>query len=403
MRTFFSFYKSKCDIYVLYSCLLQMITFYLLVCFMNDKKRSSMRKIEFERKEYHGKDRLFIRFGYHPDIIERVRLMQGALFSRSNGAWHVEYSEGMVRYAELVLREFGAIVNNIPAPEPDPLEFSMRAEIWKQVHQFVQYLNHKRYSPSTIKSYSEAIKTFFLETAKLPEQVTHEDIIAYSNKLRDRGLSATVQNQMASGLKLFYSRIHNRLIDIDKIERPRREKKLPNVLSKEEVKKILSVSGNLKHRCILSLIYACGLRRSELINLQPQDLDSQRGLLIVRQSKNKRDRVVPIPVSLIEQLRDYYKSFRPVKWLFEGMVPAERYSEQSLQSLFKHAVQKAGIKKPATLHWLRHSYATHLLEKGTDIRYIQVLLGHKSSKTTEIYTHVSTRNIQNISSPFDDL
>ncbi len=175
------------------------------------------------------------------------------------------------------------------------------------------------------------------------------------------------------------------------------------MLSKEEVKNIITAPTNLKHRTMLSLIYACGLRRSELIHLKPNDVDSKRKLLIIRQSKGKKDRIAPISDKIIELLRSYYISYKPKIWLFEGQKPETQYSEQSLQSVLKQAVKKCNYKKPITLHWLRHSYATHLLESGTDLRFIQELLGHNSSKTTEIYTHVSTKNLQNIKSPFDDL
>lgn len=189
----------------------------------------------------------------------------------------------------------------------------------------------------------------------------------------------------------------------EEIERPRKEIHLPNVLSKEEVKSILDAPVNLKHRAMLSLIYACGLRRSELINLKPADVESTRGLLVIRQSKGNKDRVVPVSVKVVEMLREYYKAYRPKEWLFEGQIRGEQYSSTSLQEVLKKSVLKAGIRKPVTLHWLRHSYATHLLESGTDLRYIQELLGHKSSRTTEIYTHVSQKSIQHIRSPFDDL
>jgi integrase/recombinase XerD len=154
---------------------------------------------------------------------------------------------------------------------------------------------------------------------------------------------------------------------------------------------------------MLSLIYACGLRRSELLNLKLTDVDSKRGLLIIRQAKGKKDRVAPLPERIIVLLREYYIAYKPATWLFEGQVKGKQYSEQSLQSVLKQALLKAGIRKPVSLHWLRHSYATHLLEGGTDLRYIQELLGHKSSKTTEIYTHVTDKSLQKIKSPFDDL
>lgn len=153
---------------------------------------------------------------------------------------------------------------------------------------------------------------------------------------------------------------------------------------------------------MLSLIYACGLRRSELLNIQLGDIDRERKLLIVRNGKGRKDRVVPISVRIIRMIDDYIGLIKPQWWLFEGR-EGGRYNEQSLQSVLKQALGKAKIGRPATLHWLRHSFATHLLESGVDLRYIQELLGHKSSRTTEIYTHVSNQSLQKIKSPFDDL
>jgi integrase/recombinase XerD len=192
-------------------------------------------------------------------------------------------------------------------------------------------------------------------------------------------------------------------IDPVKIQRPRPRHKLPNVLGKDEIRKMLKSLSNEKHRVMLSLIYACGLRRSELINLAPVDIERNRNLLRIRQAKGFKDRVVPVSVKTIEMVDAYMDHFKPQKYLFEGQWPGEPYSVSSLEKILKNACTRAGIRKPVTLHWLRHSYATHLLESGTDLRYIQELLGHQSSKTTEIYTHVTTKGIQNIRSPFDDL
>lgn len=154
---------------------------------------------------------------------------------------------------------------------------------------------------------------------------------------------------------------------------------------------------------MISLIYACGLRRSELINLIPVDIEHNRNLLRIRQAKGFKDRVVPISIKTIEMVNAYMEHYRPQKYLFEGQLSCEPYSVGSLEKVSKNVCSRAGIRKPVTLHWLRHSYATHLLESGTDLRYIQKSLGHQSSKTTEIYTHVTTESIQNIRSPFDDL
>lgn len=269
---------------------------------------------------------------------------------------------------------------------------------------FKNYLQSKRYSPNTIKVYSDSLATFFRYfSAKEIADISNDDLIAFNNNyILKNNFSASFQNQVVNAVKLYFSAIQHKKIDVELIHRPRREKLLPNVLSKEEVKAILGAPFNLKHRAMLAMIYACGLRRSELLSLTKFDVDSKRMVVIIRMAKGKKDRIVPLSTKILALLRDYYKSYNPKEFLFEGQ-SGGKYSEKSLENVLKQSLFKARIEKPVTLHWLRHSYATHLLENGTDLRYIQDLLGHKSSKTTEIYTHVSTKNIQNIRSPFDDL
>lgn len=275
----------------------------------------------------------------------------------------------------------------------------------QHIKAFKSYMLFKRYSENTIKVYTNALELFFrFFPDRKPESLTNEDITFFNESyILKKNLSSSYQNQVINAIKLFYRNRFNRSMVVDYIQRPRREKRLPNVLSKSEVKAILDSPTNLKHRAMLSLIYACGLRRGELLHLRLTDIHSDRHLLFIHQSKGKKDRMAPISQKVIDLLRDYYKAYKPRTWLFEGQSPGEPYSERSLQLVLKGAVKKAGNKKPISLHWLRHSYATHLLESGTDIRYIQELLGHSSSKTTEIYTHVSTKNLQRIRSPFDDL
>jgi integrase/recombinase XerD len=275
----------------------------------------------------------------------------------------------------------------------------------QQLIAFKNYMNYRRYSENTIKTYSDALEVFFrFFPNKRMESLTIEDIIQFNNDyILRKNLSSSYQNQVINAIKLFYRNRFNKTMEVDFIQRPRREKRLPNVLSKEEVKALLEAPTNLKHRAMLSLIYACGLRRSELLNLTLVDILSNRNLLFIRQSKGKKDRVFPISNKLIDILRDYYKAFKPKTWLFEGQFPNTKYSEKSLENVLKQSLTKTKISKKVSLHWLRHSYATHLLENGTDLRYIQELLGHSISRTTEIYTHVSTLNLQQIRSPFDDL
>ena len=274
-----------------------------------------------------------------------------------------------------------------------------------KVKDFENWMTSNRYSQSSINTYVDMVRTFFrFYKDKTIDEIENEDLVFFNNQyILANNYSSSYQNQMISAIRLFYSRIERRKLILEEIERPRKEHKLPNVLSKEEIKSILESLANVKHRTMLSLIYACGLRRGELINLQPSNIDSKRNILIIKNGKGKKDRIVPISDKIIEMLRDYYKIYKPRVWLFEGREVGTKYSEVSLQSVLKNAIKKAKIRKPVTLHWLRHSYATHLLESGTDLRYIQELLGHKSSKTTEIYTHVSTHSLKQIKSPFDDL
>jgi integrase/recombinase XerD len=279
------------------------------------------------------------------------------------------------------------------------------AEKEAKLQQFRAWMVSKRYSENTVKVYCERLKLFFrFFKEKKIEEIVNSDLVDFNNRyILANGYSATLQNQVVNSLKLFYGRLEGVKLLVEQLERPRRSHPLPNVLSKEEVSTILQCIQNPKYRTMLSLIYACGLRRGELLNLKAQQVDSKRHLLIILNAKGNKDRVVPISDKVILLLREYYKLYKPAKWLFEGQTPGEQYSESSLQEVLKGALRKAKIRKPVTLHWLRHSYATHLLEAGTDLRYIQELLGHKSSKTTEIYTHVSEKSLLKIACPFDNL
>jgi len=286
----------------------------------------------------------------------------------------------------------------------EPL-YALQPGHFESIERFISWLRSKRYSENTIRTYSEALKVFLFFYNDVPaEEISDEDVIRFNNQyILERKLSASFQNQIVNAIKLFYRIVERKKLDPEIIHRPRKAKLLPNVLSKEEVKQILLAHRNIKHRTMLSLIYSCGLRCGELLNLRPEHIDANRNLLLIKQGKGKKDRVVPLSNKTLEMLRNYYGDYKPKVFLFEGQVAGQAYDVRSLQQVLKQAVRKAGILKPVTLHWLRHSYATHLLEAGTDLRYIQEILGHKSSRTTEIYTHVSVHNIQHIRSPFDSL
>jgi site-specific recombinase XerD len=324
---------------------------------------------------------------YHPQL-------KSAFFKVFKGKAWIDYSELNSK-----------TTNPLPVLKQPKLTETLSETHLHKLQAFKIWLENQRYSPNTIKTYTETLSVFFrYYHQKSISELSTQDIVAFNNNyIIKQGHSYSYQNQFVNALKLFYSKIEKQVINPELIMRPRGEKKLPNVLSKEEVKKILESLQNIKHKAMLSLIYACGLRRGELLRIKPQDILSDRKLLHIKQSKGKKDRIVPMSDKLLEMLREYYKTYKPKVWLFEGQQAGDPYSEKSLESVLKQAVTKANINKPVTLHWLRHSYATHLLESGTDLRYIQELLGHNSSRTTEIYTHVSNKSIQQIKSPFDDL
>lgn len=280
----------------------------------------------------------------------------------------------------------------------------MRREKDEKVCQFKDWLTSRRYSANTVKTYTEAIYTLFkFFTDKDPSEITNSDLIRFNNQyIIKRGFSASYQNQVVNAIKLFYIKVENRHLDIDNIERPRRARNLPKVIAKEVVEKMLTGITNFKHRTALALIYSCGLRRSELINLQLRHLDSKRKTLTIVNGKGQKDRVLPLSDKIMDMIIRYYKMYRPVNYLIEGQYKGEKYSETSLENIFHKYLGKVLKNHNFTLHCLRHSYATHLLESGVNLRYIQELLGHKSSKTTEIYTWVSMSGLQKIKNPADD-
>lgn len=337
--------------------------------------------------KHKGDNRIAVLFEKDADLIERIKKVNGSRWSQSLQHWHVpDTDENRERFKV------------ITSPK-------LSEEKTDQITKFCQWLKSRRYSESTIKTYSEALRSFLLFFDEKPvAEITNEDVILYNNDfILKNNLSASYQNQIVNAIKLYFKTIKNIKIEVDKIHRPKRSKLLPNVLSKEEIKAILGAPTNLKHKTMLSLIYSCGMRCGEVLALMPHHIDSNRNIVLLKNAKGKKDRIVPLSPKILEMLREYFKIYKPITYLFEGQKTGTPYDARSLQLVLKQALQKTAITKPATLHWLRHSYATHLLESGTDLRYIQELLGHNSSKTTEIYTHVSTKSIQQIKSPFDDL
>lgn len=266
---------------------------------------------------------------------------------------------------------------------------------------YLQKLELKRYAASTIKTYVSCFETFMNHYCSREVQDLNEnDIRQYLQKLIREGASHSYINQAINAIKFYYEVVLEMPNRFYAVERPRAEEKLPEVLAKEEVLRIIENTNNIKHRCIVSLLYSAGLRRGEVLNLRVNDIDSKRMVIKVRSGKGNKDRYTILSEKLLCDLRKYFLEWRPREHLFEGP-KGEKYSAESIVKIVKESSKRAGIRKRVTPHMLRHSFATHLLESGTDLRYIQVLLGHKSTKTTEIYTHVATNIFFKIKNPLD--
>ena len=268
---------------------------------------------------------------------------------------------------------------------------------------YKELLIQKRYSNNTQRIYCNYFKDFILYFKDDDlEKLSIEQINNYIlDLIQSKKISISQQNQRINSIKFYYEKILSRNKQYYELHRPNKEHKLPKVLSKNEVKKILDSCNNIKHYCILLLIYSAGLRRSELVNLKVVDINSERMIVNIIDAKGKKDRVSLLSENTLKILRKYYKKYQPKDFLFEG-AKGGKYSQTSVAKILKKATLKAGLHKNVTPHMLRHSFATHLLEQGTDLRYIQELLGHNSSKTTEIYTHVSKKVIAKIKNPVDD-
>jgi len=261
---------------------------------------------------------------------------------------------------------------------------------------YIEKLELKAYSANTIRTYVSCFHAYLdYHSSRSINSLDENDVRNYLRFLVNKGKSDSYLNQAINSIKFYYEVVLGMPNRFYQIERPRKRKKLPEVLSQIEVKSLIAHIDNVKHKCIVGLLYSAGLRRSELLALKLKDIDSKRMLVIVRQGKGNKDRITVLSKNLLSDLQSYYRCFRPQEYLFEGPGGGP-YSASSGLKIVAKAACKAKIRKKVTPHMLRHSFATHLLEKGTDLRTIQILLGHNSSKTTEIYTHVAENSFKDI-------
>ncbi|MCA4782988.1 tyrosine-type recombinase/integrase [Empedobacter stercoris] len=266
-------------------------------------------------------------------------------------------------------------------------------------------LKLQRYANNTIKSYCGYAQVFLEQMEKynrLDEIPISEIELFINTKVIQENISVSYQRSLVGAIKKVFELVENQKIELNYLYPKRKVNKLPTFFSQEEVRNLLNATENLKHKAILTIIYSCGLRLSELINLKIVDIKSESDLLLIRQSKGNKDRIVALPNKLLLLLREYYKVYQPKDFLFEG-AKGNQYSERSVQLILKNAMSKAGVLSKGSVHTLRHSYATHLIKSGIDVRVVQELLGHNDIRTTMIYTHITDIDKKSTPSPLDFL
>ena len=375
-------------------------------------------KIKLEKGMHRERHVVFIRFTYDKEIVNRLKETLPVLWSRSKACWYVDEEKfdlhkffesvkalAFVDYSVLRIKSDAGSPTKLKGHryKPEELKEELSEDAKLNIHKFKQWMIQKRFSINTIKTYIHQLEIFFAYyAAKSAAGISVVDIEAFNNDyVVKSGLSYSFQNQTISALKKYYRVMHDRELDIENIERPQRSRSLPKVMSKTEVRRVLESIRNLKHRMAFETIYAYGLRRSELLNLKLEHIDSKRGMISILNAKGKKDRMLPISRKWLEKARDYYKSYQPKVFFIEGQRSGKGIAAASLQKVFSRALETCKIQRSFTIHCLRHSYATHLLESGTDLRYIQELLGHKSIETTMIYTHIVASRFGGVKSPLD--
>lgn len=352
--------------------------------------------------------RMRVVVAYDPHLVKEIKQLPFAKWDDKNRWWSVPFSDkilqqiketALTHQLKFTYRETLSPLAVIPRKAKDAMVNHRPCPT-----DMILKMKELRYSEATVKSYGAAFEEFINHfPLEAIDEIDEKKIIEFCRYLViDRKVSASTQNTAINAIKFYYEKVLGGKRRFYALQRPHRDKALPVVLSSDEVQRILNTVQNLKHKMILTLIYSSGLRISEAIQLKIKDIDSARMQIRIEQSKGKKDRYTLLSPKALDMLRKYYVQYKPIDYLFEGQ-DTPMYSARSIQQILKASCQKAGIKKNVSVHTLRHSFATHLLENGTDLRYIQLLLGHESSKTTEIYTHLTTKGFDQIKSPLDTL
>lgn len=353
-----------------------------------------------ESLNHRGQNCVAIRGQLSSRELELVRAFPGRRFSITHECWYIiNTPDGLKQLQQhLGLRKGAPIVDSSTSLHPKSPAVSVVPKCYEEV------LTRKGYSQATILNYMTQF-TLFLKhiSPKTVDDIDEELVHRYMLYLvRERKLSVSSQNQAINSIKFYLEHVAGGERKVYYVDRPRKDYKLPAVLSETQVMKLLIQVTNMKHRCMLSLMYSAGLRVSELLSLEWNDIDEDRSLITVRCAKGRKDRITILSKVTLELLHSYRTLYQTRRLVFEG-TGGDRYSARSVNNIIKKASRKAGITKAVSAHTLRHSFATHLLERGTDLRYIQALLGHESSRTTERYTHVTRKGFDRLESPLDSI
>jgi integrase/recombinase XerD len=353
-----------------------------------------------------------LEFAYNRKLIDELKAKTHAVWSANMNCWYIPKEKFVLGDFFTAMKpeawiDYSAVINHSENPKeviikrPDKTNRNKNITLPKG---YLEKLEQERYGENTIKIYTHYFKDFLAEFSNrdLPN-ITKDEINAYILRLiKEKNISSSQQNQRINSIKFYYEKVLGRKSEYYDIGRPRKERKLPDVLSKEEIRQMIDATDNIKHKFLIALIYSCGLRRSEARQMKPEDIDVQRLIIKVKDAKGRKDRYVQLAKNTLEYYHEYKKKYPVRQWLFEGS-GGKQYSVESIYNVIKNKALEAGIKKRVYPHILRHSFATHCLEQGIDLRYIQEWLGHESSKTTEIYTHVSKLNFDKFKNPLDDL
>jgi len=345
---------------------------------------------------------LLISFSYNEEYVSKIKTIKGRKWNSDIRKWSIPNTQESIIKLKALFSEKMLKFNYYTEQEDHKKTDAKDLDKSIILKLLERELKLKGFSSKTKKSYISHMRRYleYIGNEEVAfEKINIENYLLYL--LDEKQLSHSYVNQTVSSIKFYLSNVEKKnMIDLN-IPRPKQEKKLPEVLSQNEVIRILHSLTNIKHRAILFLVYSAGLRVGEVVRLKVQDIDSDRMLIRIEHGKGAKDRYSVLSDVALSELRTYAKEYRPETWLFPGDKEGRFLTERTVQRVFENARFKAGVKKQVSVHSLRHSFATHLLEGGVDLRYIQELLGHQSSKTTEIYTHVTQSSIRNIRSPLD--